>query len=634
MKNPSFLDRLRYAFDNLMSKGTIAMIGWLALITLLVTLAVSAIVWLTRIASEPSFPDQFWAYLTLALDTDAWTDQGWSFRLAAIIIAFTGIFVTSILVGLLATGIANKIEDLRKGRSKVIERGHTVILGWSEQVFPIISELLVANENQPKSCIVILGAKGKVEMEEEIKDKVGDSGRTRIVSRRGNPMEMTDLGIVSLHTAKSIIILAPYSDDPDSSVIKTMLAITRSPDRRPEPYHIVAEIHDPKNLEVARIVARDEVELVLTGALIARITAQTCCQSGLSVAYTELLDFAGDEIYFKAEPGLVGKTFGEALLAYEDSAVIGLCPREGQPKLNPPMSTPIGDGDQIIAISEDDDTIVLSGREDLEINDDAIRIAQSTELKPEHTLILGWNWRAPSIINELDHYVAPGSTATLVADFADGEAQIRQHCTQIKNQTITFQQRDTTDRRTLDELLSGTCDHVILLPYSDTLDVQQADARTLITLLHLRDIADHTGYSYSIVSEMLDIRNRNLAEVAQADDFVVSDRLISLVMSQISENKALGAVFTDLFDPEGSEIYLKPAANYVEPGKPVNFYSVMEAAKRQGETALGYRVLAQANDASRAYGVVLNPDKSVPVTFAEQDRIIVLAEERRLSEGP
>ena len=634
MKNPSFLDRLRYAFDNLMSKGTIAMIGWLALITLLVTLAVSAIVWLTRIASEPSFPDQFWAYLTLALDTDAWTDQGWSFRLAAIIIAFTGIFVTSILVGLLATGIANKIEDLRKGRSKVIERGHTVILGWSEQVFPIISELLVANENQPKSCIVILGAKGKVEMEEEIKDKVGDSGRTRIVSRRGNPMEMTDLGIVSLHTAKSIIILAPYSDDPDSSVIKTMLAITRSPDRRPEPYHIVAEIHDPKNLEVARIVARDEVELVLTGALIARITAQTCCQSGLSVAYTELLDFAGDEIYFKAEPGLVGKTFGEALLAYEDSAVIGLCPREGQPKLNPPMSTPIGDGDQIIAISEDDDTIVLSGREDLEINDDAIRIAQSTELKPEHTLILGWNWRAPSIINELDHYVAPGSTATLVADFADGEAQIRQHCTQIKNQTITFQQRDTTDRRTLDELLSGTCDHVILLPYSDTLDVQQADARTLITLLHLRDIADHTGYSYSIVSEMLDIRNRNLAEVAQADDFVVSDRLISLVMSQISENKALGAVFADLFDPEGSEIYLKPAANYVEPGKPVNFYSVMEAAKRQGETALGYRVLAQANDASRAYGVVLNPDKSVPVTFAEQDRIIVLAEERRLSEGP
>ena len=633
MNDPSFLDRLRYGFDNLMSKGTIAMIGWLALVTLLMTSAVSIIVWLTRIASEATFADQFWAYLTLALDTDAWMDQGWSFRLAGITIAFTSVFVTSILVGLLATGIANKIEDLRKGRSRVIEKRHTVILGWSEQVFPIISELLIANENQPKSCIVILGTKSKVEMEEEIKDKVGDSGRTRIVCRRGNPMEMTDLGIVSLHTAKSIILLSPDGDDPDSSVIKTMLAITRSTDRRPEGYHIVAELHDPRNLQVARIAGRDEVELVLTGALIARITAQTCCQSGLSVAYTELLDFAGDEIYFKAEPGLVGKTFGEALLAYEDSAVIGLCPPEGQPKLNPPMSTPIGDGDQIIAISEDDDTIVMSGQEDLEINEDAIRIAQSAQPKPEHTLILGWNWRAPSIINELDHYVAPGSTATAVADFADGEARIRQHCTQIKNQTVTFQQRDTTDRRTLDELLSETCDHVILLPYSDTLDVQQADARTLITLLHLRDIANNTGYPYSIVSEMLDIRNRNLAEVARADDFVVSDRLISLVMSQISENKALGAVFADLFDPEGSEIYLKPAADYIQPGEPVNFYSVVEAARRRGETALGYRLLAEANDASRAYGVVINPEKSVPVAFAEQDRIVVLAEERRFSQG-
>lgn len=627
MNEPSLLDRLRYAFDNLMSKGTAAMIGSLALVTIVVTFAVSVIVWLTRIAAEASFGEQLWSYLMLALDTDTWTGESWAFRLAALFIAFTGIFVTSILVGLLATGIANKIEELRKGRSKVIETGHTVILGWSEQVFPIISELLVANENQPKACIVILGTKSKVDMEDEIKDKVGDTGHTRIVCRRGSPMEMTDLGIVSLHTAKSIIILAPDGDDPDSSVIKTMLAITNNPDRRPEPYHIVAEIHDAKYVEVARIVGKDEAELVLTGGLIARITAQTCRQSGLSVVYTDLLDFAGDEIYFKAEPSLVGRTFREALLAYEDSAVIGLCPQGGLPKLNPPMTTQIQDGDQIIAISEDDDTVRLSGREDLEIDEGAIRSPQPAEPEPEHVLILGWNWRAPAIINELDHYIAPGSTVAVAADFADGDAEIGRHCTGIRNQTVTFQHRDTTDRRTLDELLTGACDHVILLPYSDMLDVQRADARTLITLLHLRDIADRMGYSFSIVTEMLDIRNRNLAEVTRADDFVVSDRLVSLIVSQISENKGLGAVFTDLFDPAGSEIYLKPAASYVEPGEPLNFYTVVEAARRRGDAALGYRLQADARDGTKGYGVVLNPDKSARVTFVEQDEIIVLAEE-------
>jgi voltage-gated potassium channel Kch len=57
------------------------------------------------------------------------------------------------------------------------------------------------------------------------------------------------------------------------------------------------------------------------------------------------------------------------------------------------------------------------------------------------------------------------------------------------------------------------------------------DARSLVTLLHLRDIADKQDCDLSIVSEMLDVRNRELAEVSRADDFIVSDKLISLMMS-------------------------------------------------------------------------------------------------------
>ncbi len=98
------------------------------------------------------------------------------------------------------------------------------------------------------------------------------------------------------------------------------------------------------------------------------------------------------------------------------------------------------------------------------------------------------------------------------------------------------------------------------------------------------------------------------------------------MLSQISENKELNAVFTDLFDPEGSEIYLKPASNYVEAGQPLNFYTVVEAARRRGEVALGYRLKAQETDADQAYGVTMNPKKSESVTFSEGDRIIVLAE--------
>ncbi|HEX2997965.1 MAG TPA: hypothetical protein VHP14_24285, partial [Anaerolineales bacterium] len=128
-------------------------------------------------------------------------------------------------------------------------------------------------------------------------------------------------------------------------------------------------------------------------------------------------------------------------------------------------------------------------------------------------------------------------------------------------------------------------------------------------------------------SEMLDLRNRELAEATQVDDFIVSEHLISLMMSQLSENAELFDVFTDMFDPEGAEIYLKPVSNYVAAGQPVDFYTVVEAARRRGETTLGYRLLSEAKDAEKSYGVHTNPKKSEQVTFSPDDKIIVIAED-------
>jgi voltage-gated potassium channel Kch len=632
MKKISFGDRIRYAFDRTISRGPVALIGWLAVLSLVVIIVASIVIVLVDIRPAGSteslgFFEAAWESLMRTFDAGTMGgDAGWGYRIVMLGVTIGGIFVISTLIGVLTAGVEGKIDDLRKGRSRVIETGHTVILGWSTQIFSVISELVVANANQRRSCIVVLGEKDKVELEDAIRERVGSTGRTRIVCRTGSPIEMTDLEIVGLHTSKSIIILSPEEEDPDSQVIKTMLAITNHPRRRPEPYHIVAEIRDPKNMEVARMVGKGEVELVLTGELVSRIIAQTCRQSGLSVVYTELLDFGGDEIYFQEEPRLVGKSLGEALLMYEDSAVIGLS-SQGVPRLNPPLDTRIQEGDRIIAISEDDDTVRLSGLTELGLREDAIRAGRPVQAAPERTLILGWNWRAPAVINELDNYVPAGSEVKVVASCPEAAEAIGRYCADVVNQTVSFQEGDTTDRRTLDELAIERYNHVILLCYCDTLDAQQADARTLITLLHLRDIAERVGHPFSIVSEMLDIRNRNLAEVTRADDFIVSDKLISLMLAQISENKALNAVFEDIFDPEGSEIYLKPAADYVELGRPLSFYNVVESARRRGEIALGYRLQALAGDAGQAHGVVVNPDKSKPVTFGERDRIIVVAED-------
>jgi Trk K+ transport system NAD-binding subunit len=636
--NSTFGQRLRYRFDNLMARGTPALLGLLFVLSLALILIAAAVVSLAGFVSdgmEPlSFTQAACESLIRALDPGTVCgDTGMGFRTVMFLATLGGIFVVSALVGVINNGLAGVLERLRKGRSQVLERGHTLILGWSPQVFTILNELIIANKNQSGACLVVLADKDKVEMEDEIRERVQMRGRTRVVCRSGSPIDPNDIDICSPQSAKSIIVLPSEKDDADTDVIKTVLAITNSPKRRAKPYHIVTQIHEPKNMSVLKMVGKqDNVQALLIGGLIARIVAQTTRQSGQSVVYTELMDFEGDEIYFKHEPALEGKTYGEALLMYEKSSLMGIRRAKtalrpyGASLLNPPMDTRIETGDQIFALAEDDDTVKLSGLVNAPIDEGAIRASQpAAQPKTARCLILGWNEKGTTIVRELDHYVAPGSEVAVVADIPGTAAQLTSVGEKLKNQKFTVTEGDTTDRDLLDQLKLQDYDHIIVLSYAD-LGIQDADARTLVTLLHLRDIAERDETPFSIVSEMRDMRNRELAKAAKVDDFIVSEQLVSLMISQFSENAELFEVFTDILDPEGAEIYLKPVGDYVVTGGPVNFYTVTEAARRRGETALGYRIAANASNSAQSYGVYTNPPKSEQVTFAKEDKIIVIAE--------
>ncbi|HEY6186872.1 MAG TPA: hypothetical protein VIW80_04275 [Pyrinomonadaceae bacterium] len=638
MRKATFGERLRYAFDKSLSGGTISLIGWLALASVLIVLVATAILLLTGIAPDApegqdpqafSLAEAFWQSLMRSLDPGTLAgDTGWKYRALMLTVTVGGIFIVSLLISVLSSGLQSKLEELRKGRSFVVEENHTLILGWSSRIFLIVSELVIANENQKKPRIVILADRDKVEMEEEIRAKVGDTKNTLVVCRSGNTIDLVDLEIVNPHAAKSIIILSPSdTEDADAQVIKMILAITNNPHRRPEPYHIVAEIRDEKNMEVARIVGQDEAKLILSGDIIARITVQTCLQVGLSIVYTELLDYDGDEIYLQEEPQLVGKTFGEALFAYEHCAVMGLRQAAGGVRVNPPMETLIKAGDKLITIAEDDDKVIFSGFSHVAVDESAIREAVVDERRPERILILGWNKRGATVVRELDNYIADGSFLKIVADMPEIEIEQSGISENLQRLTIEFEAGDTTDRKMLDALNLTSFQHIILLCYAEQLDAQAADAKTMITLLHLRDIEQKKGEAFSVVSEMIDVRNRALAAVAKADDFIVSDELTGLLLTQVSENAELLEVFQDLFQSEGSEIYLKPVRNYVTPERAVNFHTVTEAARRRNEIAIGYRLERYAGDASRAYGVRVNPPKSEMITFQDEDKIIVLAED-------
>lgn len=628
---PTLQQRARYAFDNLMARGTPALIGWLALATVAMIALFSTIVLIGDFApneEQHGLVGQTFESLLHTLDpgTIAEDDGHWPFLLVMLLVTFGGLLVVSSLIGVIATGLNRRIEEMRKGRSVVLEEEHTLILGWSDTIFTVLAQLEIANENEKRPSAVVLAERDKVEMDDLIREKVRPKV-TRVITRSGSPIDLGDLALVRPELARAIVILSPErEEEPDAQVIKTILALTKGK-RDGNLHHIVAEIEEPRNLRAANLVGEDEVVLIDKSKTIARLVVHSARQSGASVAVTELLDFEGDEIYFREDPELVGGTFGDALAAYEECSVIGLIDVHGAVDLNPDPARVLVQGDRVIAIAADDGQLSTAAPSRGQVDEGAIASPPDRKPEPEKVLVLDWNCGVASVISEFDNFLVPGSELLLVSDAAEAERCLEAQRQQVSNTALEFCAGNPSDRAQLEAIEPERFDHVVVIT-AEALDAQRADARTLVTLLHLRDIADHCREAkFTVVSEMIDDRNRQLAEVTKVDDVIVSDKVISLMLTQISENCDLAKVFDELFSAGGSELYLRPASDYVLVDREVDYATVVEAARRRNECAIGFRAQAEADQPDRSYGIRINPPKSTRRAFLPGDRVIVLAED-------
>jgi ion channel POLLUX/CASTOR len=402
MATATLRQRLRYWFDNTMSKGTPALVAWLALASLTVVVIGGLLFYLLDPTpqgadEERGLLESLWQGVLHALDpgTVAGDDGHWWFVAIGFVVTIGGILIVTAFIGVLTTGLDAKLTELRKGRSRVLERNHTVVLGWSDQVFTLISELVEANANQRRPSIAILADRDKVEMEDEIRAKVADTRNTRVVCRTGSPIDPDDIMLVNPGEARSVIILSEADSDRDAHLIKSLLAVSKSRQGQSASCHVVGCVGDSKNLPAAKLAGGPSAHIIDATDVAARLIVQTCLQSGLSVVYSDLLDFGGDEIYFHREPRMVGSTYGHALHGFRKSSIIGVLLGDGRVVLNPPSHYQIRDDDQLIAISEDDDTIVPE--------QPALVVQQAIIAQPDpppvrrRTLVLGWNHHASGV---------------------------------------------------------------------------------------------------------------------------------------------------------------------------------------------------------------------------------------------
>jgi len=631
MKIKRLKDRIGYKIDLLMSKGTVSLIFLLSIITLvLIILAGIAVIIVERAWANDSLPFAVWKSFTLTLDPGNLAGVEGSLGLIVIAALSTlgGIFITSTLISILNTGLANRLDNFQRGNAKIIEKNHTIILGYSESVFEIISELQIANMNQKSSCIVILGNEDKHAMEEQIFRHVPFSRCCRIICRNGDTSSAVDLERCSIETSKSVIINLTE----DHEVIRTMLAVStyltdekvREQFPESQKIHISASINEQNNIDVARIAGQGFAEILHFTSIISRIMAHVSSQPGLSSVYTELFNFSGNDIYIESFPQLSDWSFHDANLAFPKSTVIGVY-REEKCMLNPDPIMQLKEDDRLILIAEDDN--ISQPSMDLPLIDPgnhSFSLEHFRQPSSDNLLILGNSELLLQILKELDHFLTKGSIVTLAGNCKNG---IDHDCImkyEFNNIVPECVKLEITDRTNLENLLSRGIEHVLILSDS-SLPPEQADARTLMLLLQMRDWKQKSNSQFSITSEMVDVRNQKLAQVTNVNDFVISNHITGLIMTQVSENRSLAPIFSELLDSEGSEIYLKPARNYIRLNSPINIYTLTHLVSLRNEVFLGYKKIIKNDSGSIFTDIIVNPDKKCEIIFTEHDWLVVLA---------
>jgi len=619
----TFGRKLRYRFDNTLARGPIVLIGWLLFAAALLSLPFWLYLQLDpdgidATGTKPG-PDNLFSSFWAVLGKGGFPSNGWEGRSFSILITIASLVTGGAMFAFITATTSKKLTDLKRGKGPVVESGHVMILGWGPQVYSILQQLDVANQNSPGTA-VILSSTPQETMVDEIRNRVGKLKHTKIITRSVEPSNPKILADMSVARAKSVIVLG--NKGTPGSVTGVLSALSNL--AVDSTTTVIADVNDTAAANALMQSAQGRVVTVESQELIAQVTAHACRQPGLAAIYLDLLDFEGNEMYYEPAAEAAGHMFGEALLAYPNASLIGIRRPDGAIWLYPPMNTVINADDYVIAIAQDDDQIIWNKtRPELDTFGAQTALFAAPRTPPSQTLVIGWNSMAKKVLREIGDYATPGSAALVMAQAARVTSdELKDLSTQ--NMQVITRAYDGSFQELAAALPGSNFDQVIIFGYRGKTQPADADAQTLLSLLAVNTLKQWGAFGYGrarIIAEILDSNNVELARVVAVEDLVVSDRLASLMMTQLSQSPHLSPIFQQLFGPGGVYLSAKPI-NYYVPSGEISYAQLVAAGRARGEVIIGYR----DNEAGTGLtaGIHLNPSKDSTFIAKPTDQAIVI----------
>ena len=608
------MKRLKYLFDNLVTRGTGALMAVLVIATLTFVLIMGSIAFLIY--------DQYSYIVTLWYTLNHIIDPGYLFGnegaeptafLAIMTLAtFWGILVYSLIISFVSSAFFDKLDALRSGRSQIVEVNHTVILNYNEMVPIIIQELVEANSNKKTEVVVILAEQDPTSILRDIYSVSPKSKYTKLIVRRGSSTRKEDLAMISIGSANSVII----ASDNDIVTIKTVLALKQSEFyAKGHKGHAVCMIKEYNNVQVVHEISENKIEVVYLAQLKSKVFARSCLHPGLSSIYKNIFSFVGEEIYFDHRDEFIGKSFDELVHTLEGGSVIGMF-RKGKSILNPDNKMKYESGDQAIIIASSDSGYQLSSEPQTDYSE--FFKSEKYVKSPRRILTIGYNRNTAYALRDMELYVGENSTLTMIVPNEHNKEKLLSKYPTTKFASFEVTIGSTYQYNVLGELDLTKYDTVAIFANKDVTE-ESADAETLLTLLHIDTLRKKQKTDPSIVLEIEETINAESLEYIRVDDFLISNLLVSKIMTQIAKNRHLNSLIHELVYDEGNEFYLKRANAYVPINKELPFYAMIQAGQLRDHLVVGYKRFGEE--------VVLNPSKFERLSLKDKDRLIVVAKQ-------
>lgn len=610
-KKLSLGEKLRCWLDDKISDGSLGLIKLLTICTTVVAVLFAAILYGLSLISdeEQTVASALWDSFATVINQwlPYYEDGGISYRLTMTFAAVFGLFVASLLIGIVTTAVEEKVEELKKGNVPVLGEDHIVVLGFKPGEYALIQELVYGADKRP-CCIVVASEVDREEMEDSIRENVECPKNVRILCRSVNIYDPSTLKPCSLDTCRTVII----SPTDNESTIRTLLAVTRILHEVPGcGIRTIAVLSENDYRIPSTVVERYGILLLHTEGTIARIMAHSCTQPGLSQTMLEMFHFDGSEMHIISLPEASGLTFEELLCRVDHAFPIGICKGE-EIYLNPEGGMVLEAGDRLLVFCEESDSAQFLPARELS----PLEPVSCDESEPDvgRLVIIGSNEFLATVLYELPENV---TSVTL----ADVDVRYRQVALDaaVKREpklSLTFFEQDIAELSTLEQLVSSV-QHIVVLSDHDKVE-DEADMQTIFTILTLRDIRERLGTNYNITAEMRRENNQNLLIPDNSTEFVVSSNMSSLFLAQLSESPELIKVFNELLTNEGNEVYLKTAKELHCTGTK----TVLELRRRL--LALRYVMIGWMDAGTMESTFDISLDDSI--TLKPNDMLIVIGE--------